>query len=297
MTSTVLAPAVADKAFPAMLADLVKARLSGLVVLTTAAGFYLGSSASVDWVRAVHTLVGTGLLAAGAAALNQYLERDTDARMERTRERPLPAGRVTPTAALVFGGACSMLGLAWLVWWTTLAAAALGGLTLALYLGVYTPLKRVSTLNTIVGAVPGALPPLIGWAAASGEAAPGGWALFALQFFWQVPHFLAIAWLYRDDYARAGLKMLPVVDPTGERTGLQTISHTLGLLTASLVPVALGMAGVVYLAGALVLGGAMLVRAVLFARRLDGASARGLFLASILYLPAVLGLMVLDRVW
>jgi protoheme IX farnesyltransferase len=161
---------------------------------------------------------------------------------------------------------------------------------------VYTPLKRVSTLNTIVGAVPGALPPLIGWAAASGGASAGGWALFALQFFWQVPHFLAIAWLYREDYARAGLKMLPVVDPAGERTGLQSIGHTLGLLTASLSPVALGLAGPAYLLGALALGGAMLGLAVRFARRLDRGAARGLFLASIVYLPAVLGLMVLDRV-
>jgi len=296
MTSTVLSEPIAVKAFPAVLAELVKARLSGLVVLTTAAGFYLGSPGLVDWGRAAHTLAGTGLLAAGAAALNQYLERDTDALMERTRERPLPSGRVSPATALVFGGVCALLGLAWLVWWTPLVAAALGALTLALYLGLYTPLKRVSTLNTIVGAVPGALPPLIGWAAASGGASAGGWALFALQFFWQVPHFLAIAWLYREDYARAGLKMLPVVDPAGERTGLQSIGHTLGLLTASLSPVALGLVGPAYLLGALALGGAMLGLAVRFARRLDRSAARGLFLASIVYLPAVLGLMVLDRV-
>lgn len=296
MTSTVLSEPLAEKAFPTVLAELVKARLSGLVVLTTAAGFYLGSPGPVDWGRAAHTLAGTGLLAAGAAALNQYLERDTDALMERTRERPLPAGRVSPAAALVFGGVGALLGLAWLVWWTPLAAAALGALTLALYLGVYTPLKRVSTLNTIIGAVPGALPPLIGWAAASGGASVGGWALFALQFFWQVPHFLAIAWLYREDYARAGLKMLPVVDPAGERTGLQSIGHTLGLLTASLSPVALGLAGPTYLLGAVALGGAMLGLAGRFARRLDRSTARGLFLASIVYLPAVLGLMVLDRV-
>lgn len=296
MTSTVLSEPLADKAFPTVLAELVKARLSGLVVLTTAAGFYLGSPGPVDWVRAAHTLAGTGLLAAGAAALNQYLEQDTDALMERTRERPLPSGRVSPAAALVFGGVGALLGLAWLVWWTPLVAAALGALTLALYLGVYTPLKRVSTLNTIVGAVPGALPPLIGWAAASGGTSVGGWALFALQFFWQVPHFLAIAWLYREDYARAGLKMLPVVDPAGERTGLQSIGHTLGLLTASLSPVALGLAGPAYLLSAVALGGAMLGLAGRFARRLDRSTARGLFLASIVYLPALLGLMVLDRV-
>lgn len=297
MTVTGLASAeIADKSAPAVLAELVKARLSGLVVLTTAAGFYLGSAGPVDWGRGVHTLVGTGLLAAGAAALNQYLERDLDARMDRTRDRPLPSGRVSPTTALLFGAGCAGLGLAWLVWWTPLAAAALGALTLALYLAVYTPLKRVSTLNTVVGAVPGAMPPLIGWAAASGGTDPGGWALFALQFFWQVPHFLAIAWLYREDYARAGFKMLPVVDPDGERTGLQSIGHSLGLLTASLSPFALGVAGPAALAGALLLGMAMLVLAVRFARRLDRGAARGLFLASVLYLPAVFGLMVLDRV-
>ncbi len=296
MTATTWTVEAAGKSASAVLAELVKARLSGLVVLTTAAGFYLGSTGPVDWKRGLHTLVGTGLLAAGAAALNQYLERDTDALMERTRGRPLPAGRVTPAAALLFGAGCVAVGLAWLVWWTPLAAAALGALTLALYLGVYTPLKRVSTLNTVVGAVPGALPPLIGWAAASGGTAPGGWALFALQFFWQVPHFLAIAWLYREDYARAGLKMLPVVDPGGERTGLQSIGHSLGLLTASLIPVALGLAGPFYLAGALVLGAALLGLAVRFARQLDRPAARGLFLASVLYLPAVFGLMVLDRV-
>jgi protoheme IX farnesyltransferase len=296
MTVTGLASAeIAEKSAPAVLAELVKARLSGLVVLTTAAGFYLGSTGPVDWGRGMHTLLGTGLLAAGAAALNQYLERDLDARMDRTRGRPLPAGRVTPAAALLFGAGCAVLGLAWLAWWTPLVAAALGALTLALYLGVYTPLKRLSTLNTVVGAVPGAMPPLIGWAAASGGTDPGGWALFALQFFWQVPHFLAIAWLYRDDYARAGFKMLPVVDPDGERTGLQSIGHSLGLLTASLSPFVLGVAGPAALAGAFLLGTAMLVLAVRFARRLDRGSARGLFLASVLYLPAVFGLMVLDH--
>lgn len=297
MTVTGLAPSgVVEKSAPTVLAELVKARLSGLVVVTTAAGFYLGSAGPVDWGRGGHTLVGTGLLAAGAAALNQYLERDLDARMERTRGRPLPAGRMTPAAALLFGAGCAVLGLAWLVWWTSLTAAALGALTLALYVGVYTPLKRVSTLNTIVGAVPGAMPPLIGWVAAGGGSVAGGWALFALQFFWQVPHFLAIAWLYRDDYARAGFRMLPVVDPDGERTGLQSIGHCLGLLTASLSPFVLGVAGPAYLAGALVLGVTMLMLAVRFAHRLDRGAARGLFLASVLYLPAVFGLMVLDRV-
>lgn len=300
MNPAVMIPAVAarsaEKSSPAVWADLVKARLTSLVLLTTAVGFYMGSPGPVDVARWLHTLVGTGLLAAGAAALNQFLERDLDALMRRTQDRPLPSGRITPGTALVFGGVISMLGLAWLALQTTLAAAALGALTLALYLGVYTPLKRVSTLNTVVGAVPGALPPLIGWAAATGEVSAGGWALFALQFFWQIPHFLAIAWLYRDDYARAGLKMLPVLDLEGERTGLQSIGHALGLLTVSLSPFVLGLAGAAYLAGAFALGVVLLGLAVRFARRLELAHARWLFLASVIYLPAVLGLMVLDRV-
>lgn len=295
LMATTLSEPVVGKSAVAVLAELVKARLNALVVLTTAAGYYLGSAGPVDGWRALHTLGGTALLAGGAAALNQYLERDTDALMERTRSRPLPSGRVSPCGALLFGAVLAVLGLGWLCVGGSLLAAALGAVTLALYLGVYTPLKRVSTLNTIVGAVPGAMPPLIGWAAAAGELSAGAWALFALQFFWQVPHFLAIAWLYREDYARAGLQMLPVVDPDGERTGLQSISHTLGLWGVSLSLYVLGVGGVAYLAGALVLGAAMLGLAVGFARRLTQASARGLFLASVVYLPAVMSLLVLDR--
>jgi protoheme IX farnesyltransferase len=288
--------APARKSGFAVFSELVKARLSTLVLLTTAVGFYMGSPGPLDWRRFLNTLLGTGLLAAGAAALNQFLERDLDTLMLRTRDRPLPSGRVTPAQALVFGGVCSIVGLAWLAAFTTLAAAAVGATTLGLYLGVYTPLKRVSTLNTVVGAVPGALPPLIGWAAATGGFGAGGWALFALQFFWQIPHFMAIAWLYREDYARAGLKMLPVVYPDGERTGLQSIGHALGLLTVSLSPFVLGLSGAAYLVGAFVLGSAMLAFAIRFARRLELSPARWLFLASVIYLPLVLGLMVLDRV-
>ncbi len=294
MTASVAARA-ADKSVAAVWAELVKARLTALVLLTTGVGFWLGRPGEgISWLAA-HTLWGTGLLAAGAAALNQYLERELDARMLRTRDRPLPSGRVAPATALVFGAACAGLGLAWLTLLANLTAAALGALTFALYLGVYTPLKRVSTLNTVVGAVPGALPPLIGWAAATDTLAGAGLTLFALQFFWQIPHFLAIAWLYREDYARAGYQMLPVVDPHGERTGLQSVGHALGLLMVSLSPYVLGVAGTVYLAGAVVLGGVLLAMAIGFARRLTPGSARGLFLASILYLPAVLGLLVINR--
>jgi protoheme IX farnesyltransferase len=276
--------------------ELNKARLTLLVVLTTGLGFCMASPDRLDVPLLTSTVLGTALLACGASALNQFLERDLDALMVRTQDRPLPAGHITPTFALLYGAATSVAGLAWLTVAVNLEAGALGAATLALYLLVYTPLKRVSTLNTVVGAVPGAMPPLIGWAAATGGLAAGGWALFALQFFWQIPHFMAIAWLYREDYARAGLKMLPVVDPDGERTGLQSVSHSLALLTVSLSPFVLGLAGRVYLAGALVLGVTMLALAIWFARRLDRASARGLFLASVVYLPVVLTLMVANRV-
>ncbi len=285
----------ASKSTLAVLSELTKARLSLLVVVTTAVGYCLGSPGRIDLAAFLHAVLGTGLLAAGASALNQFLERDLDALMLRTQDRPLPSGRLTPTFVLVFGSLCSVIGLVWLTFLGNLAAAALGALTLGLYVFVYTPLKRVSTLNTIVGAVPGAMPPLIGWAAATGGLSAGGWSLFALQFFWQIPHFMAIAWLYRDDYARAGFQMLPVVDPTGERTGLQSIGHSLGLLTVSLSPFVLGVAGAAYLAGAVVLGTLMLALAIRFARRLERSPARWLFLASVVYLPAVLGLMVLDR--
>lgn len=298
--SAPLAPMPTADASPAaksaltVLMELVKARLTGLVLFTTAIGFVAGSRGGLDGWLLFHTLWGTALLAGGAAALNQFLERDLDALMHRTQDRPLPSGRVSPNAALGFGGGCGLVGLAWLTLFTTLEAAAAGGLTLVLYLFAYTPLKRLSTFNTIVGAVPGALPPLIGWAAATGGFGAGGWALFALQFFWQVPHFMAIAWLYREDYARAGLKMLPVVEPGGERTGLQSISHSLGLLAVSLSPVVLGLAGAAYLVVALILGTAMLILAVRFARRLDQSTARWLFLASVTYLPIVLALLAFD---
>lgn len=297
-TPTAATLATADHASKSLLAvfsELTKARLSLLVVVTTAVGYCLGSPGPIDLAAFLHAVLGTGLLAAGASALNQLLERDLDALMLRTQDRPLPSGRLTPTFVLVFGSLCSVIGLAWLAFLGNLAAAALGALTLGLYVFVYTPLKRVSTLNTIVGAVPGAMPPLIGWAAATGGLSAGGWSLFALQFFWQIPHFMAIAWLYRDDYARAGFQMLPVVDPTGERTGLQSIGHSLGLLTVSLSPFVLGLGGAAYLTGAVVLGTLMLALAIRFARRLERSPARWLFLASVVYLPAVLGLMVLDR--
>jgi protoheme IX farnesyltransferase len=243
----------------------------------------------------LYTLLGTALLAAGASALNQLLERDCDAKMRRTQDRPLPSGRVTPEAALVIGGVCAGAGLLVLALAVNAPTAWLGALTLASYLFVYTPLKRLTAWNTAIGAIPGALPPLMGWTAARGEATGGGWALFAILFLWQLPHFLAIAWIYREDYARAGFVMLPAVDPTGERTGRQALGQTLGLLAASLCPFLFGLAGPVYLAGALALGAGFLWRAFEFSRQISEAGARRLFYASIIYLPLLLALIVFSK--
>jgi protoheme IX farnesyltransferase len=266
------------------------------VLLTTVVGYYLGTRGTLDVARLLHTLAGTGLLAAGAAALNQLLERHHDARMRRTEDRPLPAGRLTPQTVLVLGGVISAAGMIYLAVQVNLLTALLGAATLVSYLFVYTPLKRRTTLNTVIGAIPGALPPLMGWTAATGQMNAGGWALFAILFFWQLPHFFAIAWMYRDDYARAGYMMLSVVDPTGDRTGRQSVSHTLGLVVMSLFPVVFGVAGGIYAVGAILLGAGFLVLAIRFSRRLTHGAARALFFASIIYLPLLLGLMVFDKV-
>ena len=279
-----------------VLSELFKARLTALVLLTTVVGFYLGSRGAMNVALLLHSLLGTALLAAGAAALNQLLERDYDARMERTEDRPLPSGRLSPQTVLVIGGVISAAGMVYLAALVNLLTALLGAATLVSYLFVYTPLKRLTTLNTVIGAVPGALPPLMGWTAATDQMNAGGWALFAILFFWQLPHFFAIAWMYRDDYARAGFRMLPIVDPDGTRTGRQSVSHTLGLMVMSLFPVVFKVSGMIYAAGAIVLGLVFLALAVRFSRRLTRESARTLFFASIIYLPLLLGLMVFDKV-
>lgn len=278
-----------------MLAELAKARLTLLVVITTFVGFLLASRSPLNWWLMLHSVMGTALLASGASALNQWLERRLDALMERTQDRPLPSGRMQPRTALILGLAGSLAGLVQLLVAVNGLTALLGVLTLAAYVVVYTPLKTITPFNTIVGAIPGAMPPLMGWVAARGEINAAGWTLFAVQFFWQLPHFLAIAWLYRDDYARAGFRMLPIVDPDGRQTGFHAVSHTLGLLTVSLAPVALGVVGGVYLITAVLLGAGFLVLAIRFARRLDRVAARALFLASIIYLPALLAVMVWDK--
>lgn len=276
--------------------ELIKARLTFLVLLTTLVGFYLGSRDGVDYPLMIHALLATALVACGASALNQWWERGPDSKMRRTEDRPLPSGRLQPDTVLAFGGICSMTGLIYLALGVNLLTSLLGAITLATYVLIYTPLKRVTWLNTAVGAIPGALPPLMGWTAARNEITTEGWSLFAILFFWQIPHFLAIAWIYREEYAKAGFIMLPGVDPKGLRTSSQAVSHTIALLLASLCPVVLRIAGPVYLAGALVLGLAFFGCAFQFSRTLELRHAKRLFFISIIYLPLLLGLLVLDKV-
>ena len=290
------APIKASKGTFSVIADLVKARLTSLVLLTTLVGFYLGNQGAANLPLLFAVMLGTGLLAAGAATLNQYLERDFDKLMPRTQDRPIPAGHMSADATLVFGGILSVVGLVELVFFVNLLTAMLGALTIALYLFVYTPLKRVTSLNTIIGAVPGALPPLMGWTAARGSIDMAGWSLFAILFFWQLPHFLAIAWMYKDEYGNAGYVMLPNVDPTGARTGRQALSHTLGLLPISLCPALFGVTGGLYFVGAAIMTLVFIACAFSFTRHLDRGSARRLFFCSIIYLPLLLGLMVFDKI-
>jgi heme o synthase len=293
---TISAAPSSEKSWLAVFADLVKARLTTLVLLTTLVGFYMGFQGPMDYALMAHTLAATALLAAGASALNQFLEREYDAKMRRTQSRPLPSGRMTPETVLVLGGLMSGAGLVYLALGVNLQTSLIGALTLTSYLFVYTPLKRVTALNTLVGAIPGALPPLMGWTAARGEIGVPGWSLFAILFFWQMPHFLAIAWIYRDEYAQAGFVMLPAMDADGRRTGQQAISHALGLVPLSMCPFLLRLAGPVYLGGALLLSLAFLWMAIQFSRRLTLGYARKLFLASIVYLPLLLGLLVFDKI-
>ncbi len=274
------------------LSELVKLRLSLLVLLTTLVGFLTAWRGPMDYLLLSATLVGTALCACGAAALNQWWERDLDARMKRTSQRPLPAKRMHPGDALMFGLLFSLTGLAVLGLFTNFRAAVLAFITIAIYVLVYTPMKRVSTLNTLVGAIPGALPPLIGWVAARGQYDLQGGLLFAILWFWQMPHFLAIAWMYREDYAGAGFVMLPGTDSEGFATGRQAFLYSLCLLLATLVPSLMAFNSVWYFFGALLLGVAFCGTALNFLVRRDRASARVLFFASILYLPLLLGILV-----
>jgi len=273
--------------------ELTKPRITMMVVFTALVGFVTATAASPWTALLLAALAGTGLVAGGASALNQVMERDTDALMHRTRTRPIPAGRIRPVEASLFGALLTLAGLVLLGALCGPLAALVAFSTWASYLFLYTPLKRRSHLATLVGAVPGALPPVIGWAAASGQLEPGAFILFAIVFLWQIPHFLAIAWLYRDDYERGGLKVLPVIDREGRLTGRQAVLHSVALLVVSLAPVAAGLGSALYLAGAVGLGVALTLAALQLARARSLAAARYLFLTSVVYLPALTSLLLL----
>lgn len=275
--------------------ELTKPRIVLMVLVTTAAGFYLGSFEANLALKLAGTLLGTGLAAAGTLALNQLLERDVDGRMERTRHRPLPQGRVQPGEALIFGAFALAAGLAVMALSANALAVSLTTIIAFVYLFVYTPLKQRSLLCGVIGAVPGALPPVVGWAAATDRLGLEAAVLFAILFLWQVPHTLAIAWLYRDDFARAGLRFLPVVEPNGSSTGRQAVSHTLALLAVSLLPTLIGFAGRAYFVVAIVLGLGFVGCALALARCQSSLAAKRLLFASLLYLPILLLAMALDR--
>jgi len=275
--------------------ELSKARLTSLVLLTTLVGLYCGAGGQLEPWRTLFTLSGTVLVAAAAAVLNEWLERDLDARMLRTAQRPLPAGRVSPDEALLGGALMAAAGLGILYLGVHPPAAFLAASTLALYLFVYTPMKQWSVLNTLVGAVPGAIPPMLGFVAGRGRMGAEGWALFAILFLWQIPHFLAIAWRHREDYRRAGFRMLPCSDEKGRVTGLVSMLYCLALLVAAVWPFYLGAAGPWYLVGALLLSLGFAWGAGRFAFRPTQETARSLFLVSVAYLPMLLILLVADR--
>ena len=276
--------------------ELTKPRMNFLVVVTTMVGYYMAARGWGDWGRVVYTLVGTGLTAAGSSVLNQYAERDLDLLMRRTANRPLPGGRVRPADALFYGVLLSVAGLAILTFFVNPLTALLGAITLALYVFVYTPAKRRTTICTLIGAVPGAIPPMMGFTAVQGTVSLEAFVLFAILFFWQMPHFLAIAILYRDDYAKGGFQMLPVVDKGLNVTSRQIVLYSLSLVPVTLLPALLGMAGGVYFTAAVVLGIAFCGFSALCAKTKSRPDARQLFLASIIYLPALFAAMMLDKI-
>lgn len=277
--------------------ELTKPRITFLIVLTAAAGFALATKGRIDYLRMVSAMIGIGLLSSGIATLNQYMERDLDALMRRTADRPLPSGKVSPWEALVFGTGLTVLAELYLAVLVNPLTALLGLTVIAGYLFAYTPLKTKTSLSTLVGAFPGAVPPLIGWTAARGELSIEAWVLFAILFLWQFPHFLAIAWMYREDYARAGILMLPVVEPDGKITGQQIVIYTLMLLPVSLLPTVLGVSGKAYFVGAIILGLVFLYSSVRAAFSQSRQEARRLLLASVIYLPILFILMVVNSKW
>jgi protoheme IX farnesyltransferase len=276
-------------------AELVKARLTLLVLLTTAVGFYLGARAPIDYQALFHVVFGTAAAAAGAAALNQWWEWKLDALMQRTQARPVPAGRMPPMEAFAIGGALSIFGVIYLAIACNALSAVLAVITIAIYIFAYTPLKRASTANTLVGAIPGAIPPMIGWAAARGTIEAGAWSLFAILLLWQLPHFFAIAWLYREDYSRAGFRMISSDDRSGERSASQSVFFCILLLVIAGLPAFLGIATWFYLGIELVLGGLFIAIAMRFLKMRTVGAARLLFVTSIIYLPLLLGALVLTK--
>ncbi len=278
--------------------DLTKPRIAGMVLVAALVGYYVSGAARSDpasWLRLLAALTGIGLVGCGANALNQYLESDFDAQMARTRERPIPSGRLTPFEVLLFGVGISVAGLLILLLWVNPLCALLTGLTIASYVFVYTPLKRVTSLCVYVGAVPGALPPVIGWAAGSGSVSWQAWMLFAILYFWQLPHFAAIAWQYREDYADAGYPMLSIGDGQGYRTCRHMLTHTVALLMASLLPALTAMTGATYAVSAMALGAAFLACGARFVLQRTALRARGVVIASVLYLPLLLITLMVDK--
>jgi heme o synthase len=287
--------AFARRKLIADLFDLVKARLTSLVLLTTAVGFYLGSKSPVDYAALFRVVFGTAAAAAGAAALNQWWERKADALMHRTRMRPVPAGRMRPAEALGLGLVFSIFGVGYLALACNALSAVLAAITIIIYIFGYTPLKRASTANTLVGAIPGAIPPVIGWAAARGAIDSGAWSLFAILLLWQLPHFFAIAWMYREDYSRAGFRMVSSDDFSGERSASQSVFFCILLLVLGGLPAFVGIVKFAYLAIELVLGGLFIAVAMRFLKLRTAGAARALFVASIVYLPLLLTALVLTK--
>jgi protoheme IX farnesyltransferase len=284
--------------------ELTKPRITWLILMSTGIGYFFGLPQASDWLtflknidllRLLHTIIGTGLIASGTAALNQWYEREGDLKMHRTAGRPLPSGRLIAGRALAFGVALSIAGFAELWLGVNPLSAGIGAFTLASYLFLYTPMKRRTWWSTTVGAIPGAMPPVIGFAAAAGTLTKESWVLFAILFLWQFPHFYSIAWMYKDDYARAGIQMLPVVDPDCRSTARQIVIYGIALIPVSLVPALLGMSGRLYLVGALALGLWFLYSGVRVALERTLVRARGVLITSVLYLPLIYGLMLLDR--
>jgi heme o synthase len=275
---------------------LSKPRLNLLVVASTLVGYAMAPGEPLGFLRVSGLLLGTGLVAGGASAFNQVLERDLDALMRRTRTRPLPDQRLQPIEGVLFGTAITLVGVLLIVASANVLAAAVALATLLSYAAIYTPLKRRSSFGTVIGAIPGALPPIIGWAAVEGTLPVQSWTLFGIMFLWQLPHFLAIAWMYREDYARAGFPMLPVLEPDGRSTGRQAVVYAAALLPLSLAPTLMHMTGAIYFAGALALGLAFLWLTIKFARSRSVADARRVFFGSIIYLPVLWILMIVNRV-